>query len=631
MAKALIISPTERTFNRSQQVPSGESSGQRKKDKTPHEKFEQAKKGFTCVGAGVASLSTLGLLISLFQKSNIPSKILQASGDFFGSIAALLSPFAIIGNEVKNYNLIKARTREEKNGFVDFHNWRKGFYRTCSLGFTPFVFEPFVNPEKFGKSVFHKIATIANIPNLLFTSFTWGVGNFQALLAWLLGKKEQIQAGNQKTTEEAVLRDKEYKEIFNGCERSAIIGSIANPTLQGLRQFADSLAFLTGQMEARDFFQRPSLGISRLVSLFVGLPETFAKGIDSVVRAVKERKHIQPALPKVLSEKLEKFANWYEPKVNTKEKTCLKSVRNYAEMIFHTLSPLSMFALFAPLLDEPHLDEEAQSRGGLQGLLDKVIGRTGKTLTLIFTGLYLTLARLPQTIFESIYFGRKLTGKLNKKEAGEKELASLKERLSNSFIVKHLSNFSESIIKKLVPDYYSANVHGYKTYEQIQAKYALDQAKADENLKPVFEIIKTRKEITDEQKVQIINYCLNYAHNEALQGNHTLTEDEKEGINKEVIRRIDEETKPQQNRKPLPFIGADFLATNIFQLFDLRTRLKAIEWGKSSHRNMTTAYENFEVHTFHFELFPVVAKCFGGLRNTINRLFGLARIAGMAS
>lgn len=583
---------------------------------TARQKFEEAKKGFTYVGAGVISFSILGLLASLLKKSTLPSKVLQASGDIFGSVASVLSPFAIFGNEINNYKLLKAGENKKTNG-LEFHNWKNGFYRTCSLGFTPFVFEPFVNPEKFGKSIFHQFATIANIPNLFFTSITWGVGNFQALLAWCLGKKEKNEE-----------RKKEFNEIFHGCERSAIIGSIANPTLQGLRQFADSASFLTGNMERGEFFQRPSLGISRLVSLFVGLPETFAKGIDSVVRTVKERKHIEPALPNFLKNKLEKFANWYEPKVNTTKRTTLKSLRNSAEIIFHTLSPLSMFALFAPLLDEPHLDEEAQARGGLQGLIDKVIGRTGKTLTLVFTGLYLAFARLPQTIFESFYFGRKLT----KKGVSEKELSELKEKISNSFIVKHLSNFSQSIIKKLVPDFYSSNVHGYKTYEEIQAKYAIDQAMADEGLAGIFEKTKTTKELSEEDRGKIIQYCLNYAKNEALQGNHDLTEAEINGIEDKVKNRLAKLTgKVESNRKPVSFLGADFLASNIFKLFDLRSRFQSIDWSKSSHKNMTTAYENFEVDTFHFELFPVVAKCFGGLRNTINRLFGLVRTLGVSS
>jgi len=33
-------------------------------------------------------------------------------------------------------------------------------------------------------------------------------------------------------------------------------------------------------------------------------------------------------------------------------------------MLFHALSPFAMTALFSPMLDRPHTNEEAQSRGG---------------------------------------------------------------------------------------------------------------------------------------------------------------------------------------------------------------------------------------------------------------------------
>ena len=77
----------------------------------------------------------------------------------------------------------------------------------------------------------------------------------------------------------------------------------------------------------------------------------------------------------------------------------------------------------------------------------------------------------------------------------------------------------------------------------------------------------------------------------------------------------------------MSFAFADFIAKNIFKPLDLETRIKSIG-TENSEKFMTGAYDNWEVDTFEYELYPVLGECYTGpFRRTVNRLtsiFGTA-------
>ena len=255
---------------------------------------------------------------------------------------------------------------------------------------------------------------------------------------------------------------------------------------------------------------------------------------------------------------------------------------------------------------------------------------------MLFRSLYVTLGRLPQTIFQASYFGRKLIGKLSGKEATNEDLENVREKICNSTIVKGLSKFAQNTISKLVPDWYKKdengnlvyndeieNEDGYLNYEQIQAKYSLDQAKEKDNFKEFF---KTPSKIGKIEEEAIIQDCLEYVIKDSNQGQHSITQEELNKVTNILKNKIDclKDSSLKPKRKALPFIGAHFLAKYVFKLLDLETRIKKIDY-KSSHHNMTTAYDNDEIGiSFDYELLPVVARCTKGLGSTINRLFGIA-------
>ena len=544
----------------------------------------------------------------------------------------------MIKNEFNNYKHL----REGKTQRTFFDDLRDGFYRCCSSGFIPFIFEQFINPNTWKKSIFHKFANSINIVNLLFTGYTWGYGNLKALLVWGFRTHEQLEAQkaerrkDTRTAEVHYKRAKEFDTKYQSIKRMAIIGSIANPTMQGLNQCADALAFIFGKIPAKDFFKNPFHGISRLISLVVGIPESFAKFVDSLVRVtVKERKHLTHALPGPFLRLAEKIGNWLEPRITNNG--FIKTIKNFAEMIFHTLSPLSMFALFAPLLGESHLDKEAQRHGGLQGLLDKVIGRTGKTLTLFITGIYVTFGRLPQSYFQLRYFIRKYIGKVRGEstETTRAALLKLKNELLNSPIIGGVSKIARGLIRKLVGDFYSKTKeieNGFPSYEQIEAKYGFEQGAAEYE-----SLLKEGADLTEGKIQEIVNTCLGFVRKNAVQGNYILDSKEEEKISRliknKVLKAIStdpDSINPKPRKVKLLFPGADFIARFILRGFDLKSRLKNINW-KSDHHVKETAYVIDELWNFDAELPPVICECVHGLRNTVNRVFNIFRFLGLVT
>lgn len=628
------------------QNESGQIIPKKRNSIATQEFFSEQKKYQKTIYAG-AGLTALGLVGGAAKwGTSFPAKALQFFGDFFASIAAIAAPVFLVGNEIKNYNLIKnnsadgtdsKKTNRTENSGVSYDDWREGFYRCASLGFTPFIFKPFIDPEQFGKSTWHKVANIANWPNLLFTGYTWGGGNLKALLAWKMKISKQnelskLTKGTEKYEKAKSLVDG-YEQIYKSCKRLATIGSIANPTMQGLRQFADTAAYLTGGMDSAEFFERPFLGASRIVSSIVGIPELFAKGVDSVERITKEYDDLKLALPEGMREPLKRFSKRVQKELSSPGTNTLQSIRHASEVIFHTLSPLSMFALFAPLLDEKHTHEDMQAAGGAKALIDKVVGGYGKFLTVLFTGSYVTLARLPQAAFQLAYFA-----KAGLKSADDKETVAkveeVKAKICSNSIVIGISNFSRKLIEKLVPDFYDKNIEnedlGYSSYEQIQAAYAIKQLEKRDEYTAIFEADE-RDNLSKDQIQKLIGKFVeeskDFARKEAIKGQYkNVNEKDLEAVAAQVRRKlsyiIDPSVKPKR-QKPL-FPGAEFLVRYLLKLGDLKTRINSIDY-RSSHHNMTSAYDNDELRiSFEGELMPVVAKCTKGLGSMIERVSSLA-------
>ena len=673
-------------IGQSQGSPAGQNTEDKQisKGQSAEEVFKDSKKKYgIAVGSVGAGLSIISIVGAFIKGAAFPSRFLQVLGDAFGSLAALAAPYFQIKNEIKNHKA--GKNNNEKNALFDDH--LKLFYRLCSQGLVPFIFERLLNPANITKSIFHKAAALINIPFVAFTGYTWGFGNTQGIIAWGLRKKEETREHNfpenSIQAEEHRLKKESYQRIYNSAERMLTIGSIANPVMPCLQYAADGLHafsnFIKGEQTLSDFFKRPMLSLSRLVSTVIAVPEAIAKGIDAFMRVViNERHHLNAVLPEKVNNKIHTWGKDLEKRLE--ENGTLRKLKNGAEMVFHALSPFAMCSLFSPMIDRPHVSEEAQALGGTSAFLDKWIGRYAKTLGLIFTGFYVTFGRLPQGIFQSIYFGRKLIGKYIKGEnekTTQDALIALRQRIHDSSFVSGISGFAKKAIEKLVPNFYTVeNEYGFPNYNQVLAKNSFDQVEADYeilfNALKIFSIKDNGENHSDlRQKMinqlfngpgftrenerykeeikldllelkdkilecdnntkdlisqKIVDYCLDYSGYECKQGNYDINTNPKDKIEIErlVREKIDFVTKDKKEQpvvKP-SFPGALFLARTFLRPLDFQKRLP--EWNRDKLVKLQI-YQGDEINSaFRNELEVVGAENADCLRRFVNWVQGIA-------
>lgn len=601
-----------------------------------NEEFYSVQKKFFKYAGGTSAAVILGTGALSFKYGwDIPAKVLRIVGNGFGAVAATLTPFILGKNEVNDFNILKHGKKSVSGS--QLNNLNELFYRSLSAGFMPFTFESFINPKEIFRSKTSTIATVLNIPNFLFTSFFYGLGNLNSILAWGLTAKEEIK--NQQLTidseknpilkqdlVDSTNRLQSYKRLYSSLKRAATLGSISLPAMHGMKRWAESIDFFfRGEMSMREFFGQPFLALSRILSFGIGLPESIAKAYDSLARVIQEKEHLRPALPKFAMSFLDRFANKFESKVSSNQNNLLKSTRYAAEVIFHTLSPLSHVAFLSPLLSKPALNEEIQSQGGIAALANKVFGYYGKTLVNVFIGSYAFASRLPQGIVQSIYFGRYYYGKHVKGET-DKESEAIARKIQTSIcnlpIVRHISKLAHNTTKYLVEDFYEAeHLFSYPSFEDIQAKVSFEQAE-----KLFKDILHPGKEVSEEEKNLILDYCINFLKQNALKAYATVDESTinlvREKVNLKINQTINPSPKPQR-RTNIKFPGANFLASFVSQ-FDWSNRLGKLDPRSPFHR-METGYHIDELPSFERELMVVLSECASsGLNDTISNSLALA-------
>lgn len=596
------------------------------------EQFSRWKTTTGYIGAGVAGTFGLASLIGGFKTGwGFPAKLLEGIGDVCAVASTASYPVTAIWNEITNFSKGKNKSSADEVLQLD--------YRLSSHGLFPFIFERLIKPENITKSIFHKIATVINIPFTALTASSWGYGNTQALIAWGLRAKEKKEA--EKSTngvrEGHLVGAEALDNIYNSALRMAKIGSTANPVMPCIQYAADALHSITevfkGGKSITDFFSNPILNASKALSLVVGGFEAYSKGIDAFMRlVVTEREHLKDVLPQGMFKKVESLGSSIDAAISDPNKdSTIKKIKNNAEMLFHAASPFAMIGLFAPMLGRKFVSEEARAKGGIAGLADKVLGRWSQALTYVFTGYYVFLGRLPQGIFQSIYFGRKLYGKHVLKEddqATQQKLIQLREKIYNNGAVKSISEFARSCVKACVPNFYEKDVNNdyiTPTYDQELAKFSLDQASVKD--KALFDILKMYSLVQDnfrdkqydhikesqafksaqdqygvnlqelldgaynkdvnvkEQVVKLlVDKCLNFARKECIQGYYDLDKDKNNALQKieiNVRKKLNRLATPEDERssdkleQKIPF--GLLLARTFFTTLDLQSFL--VDWS----------------------------------------------------
>ncbi len=651
-------------------------SPQKKSHVSVDKQFSKIKSQVEYTGAGVAGAFGLISVIGGLKKDwGFPAKLLEGFGDLCATLSTLSFPVTAIWNEVSNFSLGK---NKEKVG--DVGEYLDLDYRLSSHGLFPFIFERLIKPENITKSIFHKIATAINIPFTLLTGYSWGFGNTQALIAWGLRKKERdgAEVSTNGVREGHLVREKAAGNIYKSALRMAKIGSTANPVMPCIQYSADALhsitEFFKGGVSIKEFFSNPILNLSKTLSLGVGGLEAYSKGIDAFMRlVVTERGHLKTVLPKSAYSLIEKVGNTIDAQISDPNKdSALKRIKNNAEMLFHAVSPFAMIGLFAPMLGRSFVSEEARSKGGIAGLADKVLGRWAQGLTYVFTGCYVVLGRLPQGIFQSIYFGRKLYGKHILKEdekVTQDKLVKLRGEIFNNRFVEGVSNFARKAIEACVPNFYSENVDNeYRTlsYKEELAKFGLDQTSVNDkilfdilelyslkenesleikrsqiedseayrfakdtygvNLEDVLNGAFIKDQNTKEQLIKLlVDKCIESARKECVQGYYNLSEADVDEISKFARKKLvlnatpNDEIPDRKLKQNIPF--GLLLARTFLTVLDVRSHL--VDWSHDK-LNKLEYYGGKEMgYAFHNEYEVVKAENAFSARRGILKLCGV--------
>lgn len=597
--------------------------------------FNQVKRTYLKYIGTVGGLSLAGLAFGSAKYGiSFPARTLRVIGDTFGAIAALAVPFLVGKNEVNEYNRLKHGIA--KGTGAQEHSINELLYRSVSIGFLPYIFESLIDPEKIGKSGVQLFATVANIPNLIFTGITFGLGSFNSIIAWILRAKEQFKFDTKQAEleklqnnrfrlsqeeidkklselEEVSKRKHCFNQLYLSTKRLVTIGSIALPAMHGLRRFAEACnsVFKDG-ITLKECLSKPFTTMSRTLNLGIGLPEVFAKSFDSVARIAQEIDHLKPALPNVLVGPVERFSKYFDKQVSSNSNNFLKSTRNLAEVIFHTLSPVSQLAFIAPILDQKNTNIS---------LLDKVIDAYGRTSLLLTTIPYIFISRFPQTLAQCIYFGRYYYGKVIKKESNtdiQKSVENIQEKICKLPIIKQVSKKAESITNYILPDY---NKHEFPSFIDIQANYSFAQ---------VQEVFKDKLQegcmLTVEERKNIVDYCLNYVEKGSRRAFQKLANNELLKIKQKIEMKIENTLNPKKvipRKTDIKFPGA-YLLSHFLRPFNFVARIKALGTQSPFHR-METAYNIDEIPAFETQEFLIVlSECAAsGLHNTVNRMLGV--------
>lgn len=595
--------------------------------------FDQAKRTYFKIAGAVGGVSLAGLALgSARYGAGFPARVLRTVGDAFGAVAALFVPFLVGKNEVNEYNRLKHGIA--KGTGAEQHSINELLYRSVSIGFLPYIFGSLIDPEKIGTSRAQQFAAIANIPNLIFTGITFGFGSFNSIIAWLLRAKEQFKFDTQQTEleklknnsfgliqeeinrkliklEETSKRKHYFSQLYLSTKRLVTIGSIALPAMHGLKRFAEAYdSFFKDGSILKECFSKPFTTMSRAINLVIGLPEVIAKSFDSIARVAQEIDHLKPALPNFIVSPVERFSRYFDKQVSSNSVNCLKCTRNLAEIIFHTLSPLSQLAFIAPILDKTNINTASP--------LDKIISICGRTSLLLTTVPYIFVSRFPQTLAQCFYFGRYYFGKHIKKESDldiQKAVEATQEKICNFPIIRQVSKIAESITNYILPDY---NKCEFPSFIDIQVNYSFAQAQA------VFEDkLQAGCVLTQEAREVIVDYCLNYVERSSRKSFQKLTNDELLKIRQKIEIKLEHVLNPEKvipRKVDIKFPGA-YLLSHFLRPFNLVARIRALSTQSPFHR-METAYNIDEIPAFETQEFLIVlSECIAtGLYNTVKRI-----------
>lgn len=362
----------------------------------------------------------LGLLLALgiAMKDGL-SNGFKKIGDLSNSISnvisvpfSLLFPSAILNNE-------RASIGESKLSKFDLLN--RMVYTAASLGFAP---NTWGDPLKMStRSTPHMIATLLNLPHILFSFFSYTGGRF---FSFITAIKKHKDPNNYRL-------EQEFESLYRLGNLGSAQASVIPMSGQFVLGWETILDICKGDFSsALDRFKHEPISVllGTLFNSWAWPFEYAAKFLDTTIRTAEGVETFENAFNKnnkksKLVSALEKLRDgWhYKSQQNDIIGNCLKWGRHASKIEALLLPPIGMVSVVTPVFNRflrgEFWNKEAQEIGGIIGLLDKAANIGAFFSHIYYTGTYALNVRLPQTITTATFYISHLINNLRGKKAGQ--------------------------------------------------------------------------------------------------------------------------------------------------------------------------------------------------------------------
>lgn len=423
---------------------------------------QKAEKVKTTRTVGTASLGIAALLGAAFSGGlNTGFERIGKTAESISNIISvpfsILFPFLTLKNELSN---LQGETKTEDDQLLN-----RMVYSCASLGFAPQTFaEPILS---FTKGTLNKVVTIANLPHILFTLFTYtggrAIGAVTAAKRFFIPEKDKSQAYRLEQTFNSV-----YK-LGNLGSAQASVTAMSDNFCEGWNTITN--VFKGNFSEAfQNFKDKPiSVVLGTFLNSWLFPFEWAAKFFDTSIRCAENLDNFRNALgtnswiTKNL-ESLKKF--WVEHSGN--KSTFLGNFLHYGREFAKVESllgpPIGMFTVVSTacnkFLKGDIFNKEAQEIGGAIGLFDKVTSSIAFLGHSFYTSLYGLTIRLPQTITTSTFYLTHLYNKVKGYKQGDNKYIDpidIRDKLFNKSFLNSISDWAEKRLNSI-----ETQLHGEK-------------------------------------------------------------------------------------------------------------------------------------------------------------------------
>lgn len=404
-------------------------------------KENNTKTARIATGAGAAVLALLGVAMKdgLKDGFNRIGNISNGISNIISVPFSLLFPFFTLNNEFLQRNNKASSKDDLLNRMV---------YTAASLGFAP---NTWGDPLKMGtRSTPHMIATILNLPHILFSFFSYTGGRAMSFLTSLKKRKDP---NNYRL-------EQEFESLYRlgnlGSAQASVI-PMSGQFILGWETITDLCKGNFGSAFERFKKEPISVGLGTLFNSWAWPFEYVAKYLDTTIRTAEGVETFQNAFKNpnnLLVRSLKKLRDsWHRSsQENSALGKFLKYGRHLSKIEALLIPPIGMVSVVTPVLNRfmrgEFFNKEAQEIGGTIGLLDKVFNVGGFFSHIYYTGVYALSVRLPQTITTGTFYISHGLNWLRGKKAGQEgyiEPLTIREKIfgKKSGFVKSVSDFAE--------------------------------------------------------------------------------------------------------------------------------------------------------------------------------------------